>query len=147
MPSHTPGIPRLADTITRAVYQSLDNGRIDSLDVIYASWIAGRPQIVRRSLFPIDLSDFPPLAGDTPLTQLSAAILLASLGADYLHALICKAALHAFAAENQARLEAMTSAGSQIARELETFQTILRQVRQEAITAEIIELGTGAGSR
>ena len=147
MPSHTKGIPKLADAITRAVYQSLDDNHIDSLDVIYASWIAGRPQIVRRSLFPIDASDFPPFAGDTPLTQLPIAALMASLGADYLHALICKAALHAFAAENQARLEAMTSAGSQIARELEAFQAVLRQVRQEAITAEIIELGTGARSR
>ena len=146
MPSHTPGIPKLADTITRTVYQSLDSGRIDSLDVIYASWIAGRPQIVRRSLFPIDLSDFPPPTGDTPLTQLPATALMASLGADYLHALVCKAALHAFAAENQARLEAMTSAGSQIARELDEFQAVLRRVRQEAITAEIIELGTGAES-
>lgn len=148
MPSHTPGIPKLADVITRAVYQSLDDNRIDSLDVIHASWIAGRPQIVRRSLFPIDLTDFPPIAGDTPLMQLPVAALVASLGADYLHALICKAALHAFAAENQARLEAMTSAGSQIGRELEAFQAVLRQVRQEAITAEIIELGTGgSGAR
>ncbi|MBU1175741.1 MAG: F0F1 ATP synthase subunit gamma [Alphaproteobacteria bacterium] len=145
MPSHTPGIPKLADAITRAVYSRLDDNRIDSLDVIHASWIAGRPQIVRRSLLPIDRSDFPPFAGDTPLRQLPATALMASLGADYLHALICKAALHAFAAENQARLEAMTSAGSQIARELEAFQAVLRRVRQEAITAEIIELGTGGG--
>ncbi len=43
-------------------------------------------------------------------------------------------------------MEAMTAAGSQIARELETFQATLRRVRQEAITAEIIELGTGAAS-
>ena len=43
-------------------------------------------------------------------------------------------------------MEAMSSAGTQIARELKTFQATLRRVRQEAITAEIIELGTGAAT-
>ena len=144
MPSHTPGIPKLADGITRAVYQSLNKGAIDSLDVLYASWVSGRPQVVRSTLFPIDLSDFPPGSDVAPLTQLPPAVLMASLGANYLHALVCRAALHAFAAENEARLEAMTAAGSQIASELVEFQAVLRRVRQEAITAEIIELGTGA---
>jgi hypothetical protein len=50
MPSHTSGIPKLADTITCAVYQSLNSSRIDSLNVIYASWSSGRPKVVRRSL-------------------------------------------------------------------------------------------------
>lgn len=44
-------------------------------------------------------------------------------------------------------MEAMTSAGTQIARELDTFQATLRRVRQEAITAEIIELGTGVAAK
>lgn len=72
--------------------------------------------------------------------------LIAALGQDYFNAQVCKAAFHAFAAENEARMAAMSSAGSQIARELETFQATLRRVRQEAITAEIIELGTGAAA-
>jgi F-type H+-transporting ATPase subunit gamma len=72
--------------------------------------------------------------------------LIDSFGADYFHALVCRTALHAFAAENDARLEAMSAAGNQIARELEVFRATLRRVRQEAITAEIIELGTGAAA-
>jgi F-type H+-transporting ATPase subunit gamma len=60
--------------------------------------------------------------------------------------MVCKAALHSFAAENEARMEAMSAAGSQIKRELSEFEATLRQVRQEAITAEIIELGTGTAS-
>ena len=43
-------------------------------------------------------------------------------------------------------MAAMTAASSQITRELETFRTELNRVRQEAITAEIIELGTGVAS-
>ena len=41
-------------------------------------------------------------------------MLIGDLTADYLHARLCKAALHAFAAENGARLEAMTGARSQM---------------------------------
>lgn len=146
MPAHTPGIPKLADAITKEIYHRVAQGRIDGLDVLFTGWESGRPEVVRQALFPVDLSDYPPAGIEPPLMQLPADTLIDSLGADYFHALVCRAALHAFAAENEARMEAMSSAGSQIERELEAFQATLRRVRQEAITAEIIELGTGAAS-
>jgi len=146
LPSHTPSIPKLADKITTAIYYAVSEGRIDCLDVIFTGWDAGRPTVVRQRLFPIDLADLPSATTERPLTQLPDDTLIASLGQDYFNAQVCKAALHAFAAENEARMESMSSAGIQIESELETFQTTLRRVRQEAITAEIIELGTGAAS-
>lgn len=143
-PARSPGIPKLADAITRAIYRALGEGRFDRLEVVHASWTSGRPRMERQRLFPIDLAVAPHPPGDSPLTQLPPEALLASLGADYVHARVCHAALHAYAAENEARMEAMSSAGSQIASELEIFEATLRRVRQEAITAEIIELGVGA---
>lgn len=147
MPSHSNGIPKLADAITRAFLTALAAGEAQRLDAISTGWASGRPVITRAGLFPVTLAKAEATPRQAPLTQLPRAALLASLGADYLHAQICKAALHAFAAENQARMEAMTSAGSQIAQELETYQARLRRVRQEAITAEIIELSTGAAAQ
>lgn len=144
MPSHTPGIPRLADQITKAIYGAVGDGRIDHLDMVFTRWVAGRQELICQGLFPLDLSGLPHAVGQHPLTQLPDADLLDSLGQDYFHALVCKAALHAFAAENEVRMQAMTAAGSQITSELAIFQAKLRQTRQEAITAEIIELGTGA---
>ncbi|MDT8326772.1 MAG: FoF1 ATP synthase subunit gamma [Roseovarius sp.] len=146
LPSHTPGIPKLADKITTAIYAAVAEGRIDSLDVLFTGWKSAHPALVRHRLFPIDLADLPPATTEHPLTQLPDDTLIASLGQDYFNAQVCKAALHAFAAENQARMEAMSSAASQITRELETFQATLNRGRQEAITAEIIELGTGAAA-
>ncbi len=146
LPSHTASIPKLADEVTAAIYRSVATGQITRLDVIYTGWASGRPAIQRQCLFPLDLSDLPTATDDRPLTQIPDGALLDSLAQDYFHALVCKAALHAFAAENEARMEAMSSAGSQIGRELDAFQAKLRRVRQEAITAEIIELGTGAAS-
>ncbi len=146
MSSHTPGIPKLADKITKAIYRALSEGRFERMDMIHAGWASGQPQVVRQVLLPIDLSALPPPVATRPLTQLPTDALINSLSGDYLHALVCKAALHAFAAENEARMEAMSAAGSQITRELGEFEATLRQVRQEAITAEIIELGTGTAS-
>lgn len=144
MPSHTAGVPKLADAITKAIYRRFDSGGVDRLDAIFTRWRSGRAVVVRRPLLPLDHSALPPVAGDRPLTQLPACWLIERIGADYLHAKICKAALHAFAAENEARMAAMTAAGDQIARELDGFEATLHRVRQEAITAEIIELGAGA---
>jgi F-type H+-transporting ATPase subunit gamma len=146
MSSHTPGIPRLADQIAKAIYRALSEGRIERMDMIHAGWASGRPQVLRQVLLPVDLSALPPPGTTRPLTQLPTDALIHSLSGDYLHAIVCKAALHAFAAENEARMEAMSAAGSQITRELGAFEATLRQVRQEAITAEIIELGTGTAS-
>ena len=146
MSSHTPSIPKLADQIAKAIYRALGEGRFERMDMIHAGWMSGQPQVLRQGLLPVDLSALPPPEATRPLTQLPTGSLISSLSGDYLHALVCKAALHAFAAENEARMEAMSAAGSQITRELGEFEATLRQVRQEAITAEIIELGTGTAS-
>lgn len=147
MPSHSPMIPKLADEITIAIYRQINKNCIDHLDVLFTGWTSGRPVVKRQSVFPIDKSNLPTTTCEAPITQIPLDTLIESLSADYFHALITKAALHAFAAENQARMEAMSAAGSQIERELNTFKARLRLVRQEAITAEIIELGTGAVSQ
>ena len=75
--------------------------------------------------------------------NLAPETLLSELAADYLHAQLCNAALHAFAAENEARMEAMAAARSQIERQLSALRATQRLVRQEEITAEIIELAAG----
>jgi len=75
--------------------------------------------------------------------NLAPGALIDELAADYLHAQLCNAALHAFAAENEARMEAMAAARNQIERQLSELQATQRHVRQEEITAEIIELAAG----
>ena len=90
------------------------------------------------------MSAFPrPTDTNTPLLNLAPEELLRELTPDYMHAQFCNAALHAFAAENEARMEAMASARNQIERRLSALQATQRQVRQEGITAEIIELAAG----
>lgn len=145
MPSHSLGAPRLADRIAEALYVRVATGEIDALDAIFTRWRPGRgTQIERRRLLSLDRTAFPvPAAGDVPLLDLAPEALLSELTAGYMHAQLCRATLHAFAAENEARVEAMASARHQIERQLSLLKARQRTVRQEEITAEIIELATG----
>jgi F-type H+-transporting ATPase subunit gamma len=145
MPSHSQGIPKLADLISEALYTRIAAGEIDCLDAVFSQWQPGHGiHIQRRRLFPLDMSDFPTLTNaDAPLLNLASETLLIELTADYVYAQLCNTALHAFAAENEARMEAMAAARSQIERQLSALQATQRIVRQEEITAEIIELAAG----
>lgn len=145
MPSHSPGIPKLADQIAEALYARVAKGEIDQLEAVFSRWQPGHGvRIERRRLFPLDMSELPrPIDRNTPIVNLPLTALLADLTADYVHAQLCNAALHALAAENEARMEAMASASRQIERQLAKLQATERIVRQEEITAEIIELAAG----
>ncbi len=145
LPSHPPGIPRLASQIADAVFTRIAAGNLDRLEAI---WCDGDPAspvpgIVHRRLFPLEPAGFPIAPGSPPLLNLAPARLLETLTEDYVHAQLCMAALHAFAAENVARMEAMAAAHGQIDRKLADLEATQRQVRQEEITAEIIELAAG----
>ncbi len=145
MPSHAPGIPRLADRIASAVYATLARAQMDQLDIVYTQWHPGHPSTVERiRLFPFDPAGFPrPQGGIVPLLDLEPDALVRALTADYVHAVLCRAALHGFAAENEARMQAMSAARNQVSRQLATLQATERRLRQEEITAEVIELAAG----
>jgi F-type H+-transporting ATPase subunit gamma len=145
MPSHSPGVPKLADRISEALYARFASGMIHRLDAVFSQWQPGHGiRVERRRLFPLDMSGFTsPANAGAPLLNLAPEPLLIELTADYVHAQLCKMALHAFAAENEARMEAMASAHGQIERQLSALQATQRIVRQEEITAEIIELAAG----
>jgi F-type H+-transporting ATPase subunit gamma len=145
MPSHSAGVPKLADRVAEALYFRIATGEIDRLDAIFSGWRPGHGiHVNRRRLFPFDVAQFPhPQDAKPPFVNLPPQALLNELTADYLHAQLCDAALHAFAAENEARMEAMAAAHNQIERQLSTLRTRQQQVRQEEITAEIIELAAG----
>lgn len=148
LPSHSAGIPKLADQITEALYARIAKGEINALSVVYARFEPGQPaDVIRDELLPLDLAKFSsPDQTQPSLINLAPAALLAGLTADYLHAQLCHAALHAFAAENEARMAAMAAARDQIGRQLATLRGRERQVRQEEITAEVIELAAGAAA-
>lgn len=145
MPAHSLGIPKIADRITEALLLRVASGEIGRLEALFSEWRPGQGiHIERRRLFPLDLPGLSgPTRGRRPLLNMAPEALLIELTAEYLHAQLCNTTLHAFAAENEARMEAMAAARTQVENQLSTLQATERIVRQEEITAEIIELAAG----
>lgn len=147
MAAHVDGVKLLAMRLAEALYDAMPNGGLRRVEVIFPTWTAGDGLAVeRRSLLPLDPARFAALPpGDAPLITLPAAELLARLAEEYVYAVLCEAAMRAFAAENEARVAAMVRAKGNIETMLDTLQARERQVRQDEITAEVVELAGGAG--
>jgi len=146
MAAHVDAIPGFANRLSDALYGYVASGAVAEVDIVFPRWVSGSGiQIDRHSLLPIDFQRFAqPVEQQAPLTTLAPQPLLDRLAAEYLFAQLCEAAVHAFEAENEARTMAMASAKTNIETKLVGLSQRERQLRQEEITTEIIELATGA---
>ena len=132
----------------RLVWLLIATGTIAKVDVLFSRSVSGSGiQIDRHSVLPIDFGRFKrPIEKQAPLTTLAPELLLERLAAEYVYAQLCEAAMHAFEAENEARMLAMASAKTNIETKLAGLSQREHQLRQEEITTEIVELAAGAGA-
>lgn len=128
---------RMADTL----YARLGDGATRVVMVHMLPGESGRQEVVARSLLPFDYSRFPVVQrSQPPLITLEPMQLIAGLAEEYVFAELCEALVLAFAAENEARMQAMVVAQSHIEQRRDGLEAEYRQVRQDEITDEIIEL-------
>lgn len=146
MATQAEAIPDLANRLAEALYSRMTGDRLTRVDVVFPRMApAGGIGVDRRSLMPIDFARFArPVGRRVPLINLAPARLFERLAAEYIFAELCRAAMHAFEAENEARMLAMGSARTNIESKLAHLSQRERQIRQQEITAEILELATGA---
>ena len=147
MVSHPGAVAALASRVADALYERIQRDGLTAVDVLFPAWSAeSGVQVVRRSLMPMQPRRFADIPRyQTPLTTLPGSVLLEQLAEEYVFAELCEAAMQAFVVENEARVEKMGSAGRNIERMLTGLQAHERRVRQEEITAEIVELAGAAG--
>jgi F-type H+-transporting ATPase subunit gamma len=146
MATHVEAIPSFANHVADVLYGYVATGSIAKVDILFSRSVSGGgSRIDRHSLLPIDFGHFARAAEEqAPLTTLRPELLLERLAAEYVYAQLCEATMHAFEAENQARMMAMASAKSNIETKLAGLSQRERQLRQEEITTEIVELAAGA---
>lgn len=146
MATHVDAIPSFANRLAEALYGYVASSTVAKVDILFSRSMSGSGITVNRhSLLPIDFQRFPRSTGkQAPLTTLGPHLLAERLAAEYVFAQLCNAALHAFEAENEARMLAMASAKTSIETKLATLSQRERQLRQEQITTEIVELAAGA---
>jgi F-type H+-transporting ATPase subunit gamma len=142
MANQIANVPELANRLADVLYGRIATEGISDVEVVFSAVDDEHKLTVRRrKLLPISLERFKrPMPALPPLTNLAPAQLLPKLVEEFVYAALCEAAVQSFAAENAARLQAMSAAGDNVDRMLgELFQRE-REVRQEEITAEIVEL-------
>lgn len=81
--------------------------------------------------------------GSRPLHHLDANVLLQRLAGEYLFAEINRCIMESLASENAARLQVMEAADHNIGDKLEQLSRRQRNVRQESITSELLDIVTG----
>jgi F-type H+-transporting ATPase subunit gamma len=144
MAAHPGSVPAVAARLADALY---DRMPFDRVELLFPRWNlrqhggAAGLAVERRWLLPLDPGQFPARRlRSPPLVQLALPALLESLAEEYVYAQLCEAAAHAFGAENEARVAAMARARGGIDDMLAQLVVEQRQVRQEEITAEVVEL-------
>jgi F-type H+-transporting ATPase subunit gamma len=142
MVAHVGQVAGLAGRIVEALYERLEEGRVARVTVVHAMpGPSPAVQILQKTILPFDFERFPlsPNAV-TPLITLPPSVLLARLAEEYVFAELCEAVMLSFAAENEARMRAMMAARTNVTNKLDQLLARSRQIRQEEITNEIIEL-------
>jgi F-type H+-transporting ATPase subunit gamma len=142
MIAHVDEVGTLADRITQQLYDRLDSGRATRVTLVYATPGQGEElNVVKSTLLPFDFARFPrERKSAPPLITLPPETLLMQLAEEYVFAELCEALTLSLAAENEARTRAMTAAKSNVEKKLNDLVARSRQLRQEEITSEIIEL-------
>ena len=143
MVAHVDEAAALADRVTEQLYARLDEGRATRVSLAHATPAAsGEIHVIERTLAPFDFARFPRARNPSPpLISLPPGALLAELAQEYVFAELTEALTLSLAAENEARMRAMSAAKSNVSKMLDELIARSRQLRQEEITNEIIELG------
>ncbi|MFM0136295.1 F0F1 ATP synthase subunit gamma [Caballeronia grimmiae] len=146
MVAHTDEVAALADRITGVLYEQLEAGRATHITVLHAvPQFSTAIEVVQKCLLPFDFARFSASARHlAPLVTLPPRRLLARLAEEYVFAQLCEAIMLSFAAENEARMRAMIAARVNVHDKLDGLIGDSRRLRQDEITAEIVELSSGS---
>lgn len=96
-----------------------------------------------RRVLPVEPSGAPGPRRAPPLVQLPPGELLAELEREYLFAALSQTLMESLASENAARLRVMEAADNSIEEKLEGLEKVANDLRQEAITSELLDVVTG----
>lgn len=141
MVAHAVDVPALASRIVDALFARIDSGEAHRVSVVFADPAAPDAGLTVRQLMPFDFGRIALAPRPVPpLTMIAPEKLIVQLVEEYVFTEICEALMLGFAAENDARMEAMTRARANVKQIAQELQRKFHQVRQEQTTTEIIEL-------
>jgi F-type H+-transporting ATPase subunit gamma len=142
MASHSGGVTATARRIASWTSEMLARASVTSIDLVFTRYGAGQHGSVQRiSLLPLDSSVIQMAETPIPpLVNVGPRQLFDELAAEYVFALLEEAAMESFASENAARFRMMDAARDNIQRKTTDLGRLARRMRQDAVTAEILEI-------
>lgn len=139
MTSHAHTVPLLARRVTEQLADASD---------VRVVFCRHRPDsklsVVERQIIPIASPDGQPRHRSPPLHHLEPAALVSAFAEEYLMAEMARALTEAFVGENATRLRVLDAADHNIGDKIDELESVARQIRQETITAELLEIVVGA---
>jgi F-type H+-transporting ATPase subunit gamma len=146
MTSYREGVAVTARRIAGELYKRFETGDLTRLETVHARFeTGGRWEIERQTLLPLELDRFEISSQNVPpLHNLGIERLLEKLIEEYFFAELAHITLESLAAENAARLAAMSAAHDNIGRKLEDLTRAEHQLRQDAVTTELLDVVTGS---
>ncbi|MEZ5720219.1 MAG: F0F1 ATP synthase subunit gamma, partial [Burkholderiaceae bacterium] len=145
--AHADAVIPASERLRRLLLDTLAERPAASVKLLFGELGSGNHfELRRQRLLPLDLATLRATPAQAPRVYQPPAELLNLLAGEYVTARLARAILHSHAVENLARLSAMAAAHKNVAKMGEALQAELRQRRQEAITAEVVELAAGLRS-
>lgn len=146
MVTHQAGVLKLARSLVTEVYRRVAERNVHKVSLAYArSASAIASDITVRTLLPLDLSHFQSGSAQVPpLHTYDPRTLAEKLVEEYVMAELAHVITEALASENGARLKTMDSAHENITDKLDELRQKERQMRQEQITMELLDVVSGA---
>jgi len=139
MPGHLASVPLAARRIAEDAIQ------FDRIQIATAVRGAdGEITVKRRDLLPIPPAAFRETSAAPPMHQFPADELFRQVGAEYVLAELARALVESLVLENDVRLRVLTAADQNIAEKVEALAKEANAQRQQEITAELIDIVTGA---
>ncbi|MGO9672998.1 MAG: FoF1 ATP synthase subunit gamma [Methylocella sp.] len=146
MATRLSGAPETVNYLTTELYVRIAQGQISRVEAMYCRCHKGSASTIeRRLLLPLDVASLAlKQPRQAPLHNLAPRPLLEKLIAEYVFALLAEAAVESISSENAARFAAMESAHDNVTKKLASLRQSAQQARQTEITAELLDLITGA---
>lgn len=143
--------PQVLDArrICAKLLEYYDNEQLDEINIIYTDYVGNKPgECKKLTLLPLDRTQFIP---DNPrLREMenefvpSQREVLDGIVPSYLMGFVFSCLAESYCSEQQARMNAMKSAGDNAEEMLRTLRVQYNKLRQAAITEEMIEIAAGA---
>ncbi len=143
MATHVGAIMTTARHVSEELYRRFSRGELTGVAIVAARFDGGtRSTLTRQPVLPVAPTAVP--RNPPPLIDLPPLALIERMLEEYLFAELAHAAMESFAGENAARLATMQAARRNVEQKLDELTAAARAVRQDEITAELLDIVTGA---